>query len=288
MTTSRPLPDHGTLSRHKYHGCKCEPCVTNYRAYQRNRHRKVGYGTWQPLVDAEPVRQHLLHLREHGIAFTRVAELTGLHTATVGGFLYALGPKRPRKKRATPEIAAKILAIKPGTASPGIVDGTGTRRRIQALVANGWPMRALGPHIGVNPATVCRLAAQQTLYSKTAEAVAAAYRQLRDENPEDHGITPGSACKARNTAARRGWAGPAYWDDDDFDNPDFQPATSDEVGRLRLGRHRLAEIEHLDICGIPEHEIAERLDMRPQYVHDIVRELRAGRLTATVSYLEAA
>ncbi|MFF2852615.1 hypothetical protein ACFVT5_40940 [Streptomyces sp. NPDC058001] len=279
-TAAKPLPPHGTLSRHKYHKCKCHECVDNYRAYQRNRHRKQGYGTWQPLVDAEPIRQHLLRLREQGIAFTRVAEIAGLHPPTVGAFLYGLGPKRPRKKRATPEIAAKILAVTAETATPNIVNSTGTRRRIQALAVNGWPMKALGPHIGVNPATVCRLALQARVFRATAEAVAACYLKLAGENPEAHGISASVAERSRRHAAREGWHDPLWWEDmGRIDDPDFDPAAADrEPGARELAALRREEIEHLAWCGHTPEQIRARLDNEVSIstVRQIVHEWRTG------------
>lgn len=282
MTTpAKPLPDHGTLSRHKYHKCKCQKCVDNYRAYQRNRHRKQGYGTWQPLVDAEPIRQHLLQLREQGIAFTRVAEIAGLHPPTVGAFLYALGPKRPRKKRATPEIAAKILAVTAETATPGIVDSTGTARRIQALAANGWPMKTLGPYIGVSPATVSRLTAQERVYRTTAEAVTACYLKLADQQPEAHGVPAALAERARRHAARQGWHDALWWEDmGRIDDPHFDPAAADrQMKRDELAALRRAEIEHLDAFGCTPEEIHRRLrgEIGISTIRAIVHELHTGQ-----------
>lgn len=287
-TAPRPLPPHGSLSRHKYHGCKCETCYEGYRVYQRSRYRKQGYGTWQPYVDAEPIRQHLLALREQGIGFTQVAEIAGLHAATVGGFLYPLGANRPCKKRATPEVAEKILAVTAENATVHHTEALGTRRRLQTLAAAGWPMKTLGPHIGVHPATVARLMNQECVYGSTARAVADAYRKLAGERPEDHGVTPGTALKMRNRAARNDWPGPDYWDDDAFDDPEFIPATSDELGRNQVGALRRQEIAHLASYGIPEHQIADRLGMARDYVHDLIRDMHKERLASTRTYEEAA
>lgn len=280
-TAAKPLPPHGSLSRHKYHKCKCDTCFEGYRAYQRSRHRKQGYGTWQPYVDAEPIRQHLLKLREQGIAFTRVAEIAGLHPPTVGAFLYRLGPSRPVKKRATPEIAAKILAVTAESASPGIVDATGTRRRIQALAANGWPMKALGPHIGVNPATVPRLAAQERVYRHTAEAVAAAYDKLADQDPAGHGVAAAAIERTRRRATREGWHDPQWWEDyGHIDDPTFDPDQADrELNLHERARLRREEIEHLAWCGYQPEQIRARLhnEVSIATVRQIVTEWRTGQ-----------
>ena len=279
-TATKPLPDHGTLSRHKYHKCKCQKCVDNYRAYQRSRHRKQAYGTWQPYVDAEPIRQHLLKLREQGIAFTRVAEIAGLHPPTVGAFLYRLGPNRPPKKRATPEIAAKILAVTAETATPGIVDATPTRRRPQALAANGWPLKSLGPHIGVNPATVPRLVVQARVYRNTAAAVAVAYDKLAGQDPADHGVAAAAIERTRRRAAREGWHDPLWWEDiGHLEDPGFDPDSVERLSRNELADLRRAEIEHLDAFGCTPEEIHKRLDeeIGISTIRAIVRELHTGQ-----------
>ncbi|SHL73576.1 hypothetical protein [Streptomyces yunnanensis] len=281
MTATKTLPPHGTLSRHKYHGCKCATCYEGYRTYQRSRHRKQGYGTWQPYVDAEPIRQHLLKLREQGIGFTRVAELAGLYPATVGGFLYDLGNNRPRKVKARPEIAARILAVTADTTQPWRMDATGTRRRLQALAANGWPFKSLGPHIGVHPATVARLLHQDHVYASTATAVADTYQSLAEDQPEQHGVTPGMARRARNHAEREGWRTPQWWEDmGDIDDPDFDPDKADAAPTfLERAALRREEIIHLAWSGNDPDHIHARLneEVSISTVRAIVREWQTGQ-----------
>ncbi|MEU1787052.1 helix-turn-helix domain-containing protein [Streptomyces sparsogenes] len=272
MTTrTRPLPPHGTLSRHKYHKCKCDTCYEGYRKYQRARHRRKGYGTWQPFVDAEPIRQHLLMLREHGIAFTKVAEVTGLYPATVGGFLYSVGASRPRKERARPDIAAKILAVTPESVTPGAVDATGTRRRLQALAANGWPMKALAPHIGVAPATVSRLTTQQRVYSRTAEAVTKCYDQLADQSPEDHGIPAAVVIKTRNRAAANKWPDPLWWEDmGGIDDPQAPEQDTPTPQHVVIGENAL----ELEAQGYTRRHAAERLGISLSTLETNIRRYR--------------
>lgn len=275
--TTKTLPDHGTLSRHKHYGCRCDTCLDNYRTYVRARHRKIGYGTWQPYVDAEPVRQHLLDLHDNGgLSYAVIAEHLGRSVASITSFIYELSPTKKRRKRATPELANAILAIKPGDITPGMVDGTGTTRRIQALAANGWPMKTLSARIGLAAATVGRLAGQKWVFRATAQGVADCYEQLKDERPEDHGVTAWVAQKTRNRAASEGWRDPVWWEDmGDIDDPTFDPDQADRpLGRNELGAHRRSEIEHLASFGLSDHDIAARLGMAPAYVHDLVREMR--------------
>lgn len=280
-TAAKRLPPHGSLSRHKYHGCKCETCYEGYRSYQRSRHRRRGYGTWEPFVDAEPIRQHLLKLKGHGISYIQVAEIAGLYPPTVGGFLYALNANRPRKKRATREVAEKILAVTVEQGTPRLVDSIGTARRLHALARLGWPMKTLGPHIGVNPATVNRLALQEKVHADTAKAVEACYEQLRGQKPEDHGVVPGVARKIRNWAEREGWRDPQWWEDyGRIDDPDFDPATADcGLSFLERAGLRREEIIHFAWHGDTPEQILARLngEVSISTVRQIVQEWRTGQ-----------
>ncbi|MFD8919409.1 hypothetical protein ACFV0Y_16520 [Streptomyces sp. NPDC059569] len=278
MTTTRPLPDHGTLSRHKYHGCKCDTCVENYRAYQRSRHRKQGYGTWQPLIDAGPVRQHLLALNAAGFSWPVIAERVGCRASNINSFIYDKA-QRPARKRVTPELAARILAVTAADLTPGTIDATGTTRRLQALASVGWPLRSLGPHIGIAEASVGRIRHQKWVFRPTAAAVAETYDQLRDERPEDHGVPAWVALKTRRWAARQQWRDPLWWDDmGHIDDPAFDPEVAEaELNRDQLAAHRRAEVEHLAGFGLPDRDIAARLGMNEQYVHALIRELRTGQ-----------
>lgn len=280
-TAAKPLPPHGSLSRHKYHGCKCDTCREGYRNYQRSRYRKQGYGTWQPYVDAEPVRQHLLQLRAAGFSYDRIAKTAGLYTAAVTAFVYDLGPKRHRRQRTTPGMAAKILAVTDDSMTPGMVDPTGTRRRIQALTAIGWPMRCLAPHIGVAQATVSRLCTQRYVFGHTAEAVASCYERLRDTDPQRYGVPAWLVTKSRNWAKREGWPDPVWWEDmGGIDDPDFDPADAErELGRNELASFRRAEVEHLASFGCSPEEIHARLgdEIALSTIRAIVREHQTGQ-----------
>ncbi|MFJ9420762.1 hypothetical protein [Streptomyces sp. NPDC101249] len=278
---ARQAPHHRNLTCVKEYRCKRPECLERNRTYQNLRYRKQGYGTWQPLVDATPIREHLTMLKTHGVSCAQVAEITGLYTATVTGFLYDLGPKRPRKKRATPEIAAKILAVTVDQGSPHLVDSTGTRRRLQALACIGWPMKTLAPYIGVHSATANRLALQDRVSRSSATAVAGCYARLRDQNPEDHGVVAGVARRVRNAAALEGWRDPQWWEDyGRIDDPGFDPATvPSEPGFLERARIRREEIIHFAWHGDTPEQILDRLngEVSIATVRQIVHEWRTGQ-----------
>ncbi|WP_309049046.1 hypothetical protein [Streptomyces sp.] len=280
-TTVREAPHHRNLTCVKEYRCKRPECMARSRAYQNIRYRKQGYGTWQPFVDAEPIHQHLLNLKAHGMSCAQVAEIAGLYTATVSGFLYDLGPKRPRKRRATPDIAEKILAVSVDQGVPHLIDSTGTRRRLQALARLGWPMKTLGPHIGVHPATAPRLALQARVSADSAKAVKRCYELLRDQNPVEHGVAPGVARKTRNRAEREGWPDPQWWEDyGRIDDPAFDPDEAEaELNFHERAALRREEIIHLAWCGYQPEQILDRLnhEVSISTVRNIVAEWRSGQ-----------
>lgn len=106
-----------------------------------------------------------------------------------------------------------------------IVDGTGTRRRLQALCAIGWTFIEIGRMYGMTRQGVRELAYAERVRDDTAERVRRIYDDLSMRVPEPRsGYERGSAIKARNHAARMGWPPPLAWDDEDLDRPDARPA----------------------------------------------------------------
>lgn len=98
------------------------------------------------------------------------------------------------------------------------VDGTGTRRRLRALQAIGWPGWAITLHgpwtAAENIHQLCRR--RQRVTRDTHDAVCAIFDLLS--------MTPGPSDNTRRRAARDGWAPPLAWDDD-IDDPKVLPAT---------------------------------------------------------------
>jgi hypothetical protein len=272
-TATRQPPNHETLTCVKHYGCLRPECIERHRTYQRERYRSRTAGTWKPLIEAEPVRQHILKLYAAGFSPTRIGELAGIPSETVIGFVRAYGfngYRKGRKQRCTPEVAAKILAIAPDAAKPGIADATGTRRRLQALVAAGWPMQHLGPRIGVSERTVRALVHQERVYGRTAEAVTKMYEQLAGEKPEQHDVSRISANRARSYAAKRRWATVKYWTErmDAIDDKHFEPM----YGLTR--REIIAQDANLIMrtTGLDKAAAAARLGVDKSYVDHAFRD----------------
>lgn len=272
MTTAvREAPHHNTLTCYTDYRCRRPECKERYNAYRRERRRAENQGTWQPFADARPVREHLLHLQEAGIGFHRVAALTGLPYNSVRDFLYpSYTKRRGRKTRTSHDTAAKILALQVGDTLPGRVDATATRRRIQALVAHGWPMLILGPHIGCTPKHVWKITTQRYVYRDTVAAVEDAYNRLRHLRPEKNGVGKREAHIARTRAASHRWPTPAYWDDypDLIGDPDFEPLYG--VSRREIVAQDAAWV--MRTTGLDKTATAARLGIHKSYLDHAFRE----------------
>lgn len=233
---TKPLPPHGTLSRHKQHGCRCTPCVQASRDYDNNRARQIAYGRWQSRVDIQPVLNHIEMLRGHGIGWTRVAKLAGLSEGILSRWLYG-SANQPPPRTVKAASAAKVLAVRPtldNIADHALIDGTGTHRRLQSLVAIGWPNAALARHMGMDTSNYFRIYNNTQVHAGTARQARDLFTELWNTNPINCGIDSRSYSKAVNYARRKEWPPPMAWLN--IDDPDEYP-----TGWKRRGDRHCAE-----------------------------------------------
>ena len=221
--TGRP---HGNA---KYHleNCRCLVCRKAASDYDNNRRRAIAYGRWQPFVDAEPVRQHVRALSEAGIGWMRLARLAGVPRGSISKLLYG-DPQRglAPTKGMRAKNALAILAVQPTLDNLGDgtrIDGTGTRRRLQALAAAGWTQSELARRIGMEPANFCKTITSRFVAVSTARAANDLYEQLWRADPTQYGVPPHRAAYARKLAAAKQWAPVGAWDDDRIDDPEAFP-----------------------------------------------------------------
>jgi hypothetical protein len=188
--------------------------------------RLKAYGQWAPLVDAQPAREHVQALQASKIGIRRIAALAGVPAPAISKLLYGQpsAGKAPTK-HLRPERAAALLSVKvelESLAEATPMDGTGTRRRIQALVAIGWSIPMVAQKAGVSVVTARYCLNGNQVHVRTFKAVRDLYEQLWNQSPpEGDRNTRASATKARNTAAKHGWAPPLAWDD--IDDPAAEP-----------------------------------------------------------------
>lgn len=214
-------------------GCRCRECkLAHRREAERNRVRLRASGGWQPWVDAGPARTHVRMLMAFGIGCERVAALAGpaVSAGAVSALIYGHPPGPPSRK-IRPETEAAILAVQPvleNLAATALVDPTGTRRRLQALVAAGWPQRRLAARLGWRWSNFYSVMVYpKQIAASTARAVIALYGELRDQPPPQATRAEKTAVlNARALAEARGWPGPDRLDDSTINNPRPVPGTA--------------------------------------------------------------
>jgi len=153
-------------------------------------------------------------------------------------------------------LAVPIPTTPKRVVSVATVPPHGTRRRLQALIHAGWPPVTLAAEIGIHPNQLYRLLHQQrdAVAVRTEAAVARGFRRLWDQQPEEHGVRPISARRARLLAARHNFAPALAWDD--IDAPDAVPDLGREVSRVQAVVEDTAE---LILEGLSREGIAARL-----------------------------
>lgn len=242
-TATRPTPAHGTEPR--YQGsvnrpaCRCRTCIDGWtRAGQK---RLLARLAGRPAtVPAQPVTQHIALLHASDMTTGQIAAASGVDASTVRD--HARGAF-PRIRRTT---ADKILAVQPHhQAAVGHVPSLASIRRCRALYAAGHAPAAIAaahPKLQLRSVEYILRGVRRFVSVANHNAIAEVYKQLA--------TMPGSSDRARARAAVEGWAGPAYWDEEDFDNPHFDPATAgQQLGRNELAALRRAEVEHLASFG---------------------------------------
>lgn len=265
---------HGTYACYTLDGCRCEPCATARGEYDRRRTRQTAYGRWSPYVDAAPAAQHVAWLTYHDLGLKTIAARSGVPHGTLWKLVYGV-PGRGPSKRIRQSTAERLLALRPtpdALAGGVTVDATGTRRRLQALVAIGWPQSRLGQRLGVDPSNMNALLTRSRVTAATARAVAALYDELWDTPaPQSPGAT-----RARRHAAARGWPPPLAWDDDTIDDPEAVPDVGEAEPRRGGRKLHVDDLEWAVRTGGTWADLPTRFGVRRDAIEQACR--RSGRL----------
>lgn len=220
---------------YKKEGCRCYACARAHSEYNASIRTAKNAGTWQPFVDTQPVREHLLMLSRYGIGFRRAAYLAGVPTVVVSRILFGLPSRgRPPSRKIRPDAAEALLRVRPTpqlAADRGRIDATGYLRRMRALVALGFSRPYLCSRLNVAYHNFRIDDAHTHVYGATHRAAAALYDELWDKDPAACGVHPVSVGRAQRYAARRGWVPPLAWDDDTIDDPAATPDLGEQSRR---------------------------------------------------------
>ncbi|MEU9498200.1 hypothetical protein [Streptomyces sp. NPDC048196] len=229
-TAAGPRPDSAPAStrphgyaRYRLDGCRCYVCGYARAQYDDNRTRAIAYGTWQPWVDAEPVRHHIRYLQSCDMGLRVIATAADVDRKRLQGIVTGR-PERGTGPQAhvRPALAAAVLAVEPTLDNLGaatVINATGTTRRLQALGAAGWPQHHLAVRLGMSDGNFGATLRRDRVIVRTARAVRGLYDELWRADPREHGVDSQAYSRARNHAAAERWAPVGTWDDDTIDDP---------------------------------------------------------------------
>lgn len=250
------------------------------------RRRLIGYGMWQPFVPAEPVRAHLLRVREAGMPLRATAARLNLSEYALDYLMYGDVAHDPGKevRRETAELVLAYWPTLNDFPDAARIDPTGTRRRVQALETQGFNYRVMAARVNIGPKNFGRALAGERVTAQLARAVAAMYDAWWNQRGEDHGVQQWAAERTRRQAAARGHYGPLAWDDDTIDDPRAVPQTdaapaAPEAGEKAADRFLMGESVVLDPAGrrqviahlmewssLTPEQVGERLEMNAEAV----------------------
>lgn len=253
--------EHGTYATYTLDKCRCIRCCAASSAYDTDRLRAQAYGRWDNLLPAQPAREHIARLRDAGMGTKTIAQAAGISHGALTKLLYGTTGRGP-SARISKTNHAKILAIPvPGAldlADGAKVDPTGTRRRLETLIALGWSIKRLADEHHINRQALDNALRHQPVLARNARAVRDMHQTIGDRRaPELTSAERWSAARSRNLAAARGWVVPAMWDEADLDDPYAIPPTM-ASGRptvdldewARLVRYGTNPTEAARRCGV--------------------------------------
>lgn len=285
----RAQHQHGTRAAYVRDQCRCRGCTIANTAASNQMHRERAFGRWTPYVDAAQARQHIQVLRDVGIGVDQIAKLAGLSSSHLRGLIYPSSRGKPPFQKVRRETAERILAVPAedtSRAANSHVDATGTRRRLQALVAVGWAQAWLAHELHRSPANLRRSMTSESVTARTAQLVNDMYERLWDAAPPDQVPAQRRASDAARTfAADHGWLPPLAWDDiDQDDDPDPLPSDPineddllDEIAIERaMSGDRAVRLTHAE-----QIEVVLRMSERGRSIRTIADTLSTS--TRTVS-----
>lgn len=140
----------------------------------------------------------------------------------------------------------------------GFADATGSRRRLQALTVQGFPLSFLTVETGLAKSTVSlvRSGRKTQIMSSVLRTIRAAHEKFWDEDPLELGVSPEAVAKAKGWSKKYGWLPTEAWDD--IDDPDCKPRTKPTPKYVRVAEDYREMTERF---GLNRRQAAERLEM---------------------------
>lgn len=228
---------HGTRSRYVQNRCRCDDCTAANRAWSQQYRAVMRRHKPSRFVPAGPVIEHVAKLRASGVGVRRICVASGVPVTTVNrlaGFRCGKQPARVLKTT-----AEAVLAV--GVRDSRWVDGTGTARRMRALIAIGHSRVQLSERTGIHVSTINQWVRGERRVTRESAARA---REVYDRWWQVHPTGRG-ASHARGEARRHGWFSPLAWDDHTIDDPAAVPDT----GRRKSWREQPDPVEVAELVA---------------------------------------
>ena len=278
---------HGTRAAYVRDGCRCAQCRAANTAASNARHRERTFGRWHPLIDATAAREHIQALRAAGIGLDQIAKLAGVSASHVRRLLYHRRDDQQPIQRVRPETAERLLRVDVSAANRAPrnrIDATGTRRRLQALVAIGWTPSRLAAEMARSTTNLKRSMTSASVTATTAQQVSDLYERLWDVWPPNATSAQRAAIDTSRTyALQHRWLPPLDWDDIDADphRPgDIQlDDAPDEIAIERAIAGDGIRMEHL--TAAEQDEVVRRLTQRGRSIRDIADQLSTTKRTVS-------
>lgn len=203
------------------------------------------------MVDAAPTTERVRALVHAGWSIRAIADAAGA-SYTVLSAAY-----RGKKRWIIRGTAAAVLAVQvrdmiARSRPADFVPNVGTKRRLQALLANGWTHPELHERSGLRTSVLITQPGKWVT-RRTHDAIVALYEDLWD--------LPGPSDVTRKRARRLGYVPPLSWDDDEIDDPSAAPYQPQE-SRARSRDEIVAEARRL--ADQPFSIAAARIGISPQ------------------------
>ncbi len=220
-------------------------CNKHFRSMSRERAKRGGYeNKWVPAAE---VIAHIekLHARMSWTAMSRVTHTSSwtLRCIVKQKFVHARTAQRI--------LAASIPPLIEVAPDHAVIDATGTRRRIQALVRMGYSYAAIGEEAGVCEASINRCTSRVT--AGVARRIAIAFKGMQMRQPPDTPYTR----RNQNYAAKKGWPPPFAWNEDEIDDPEAKPHCVRRPAK-KVNSEWYESYRELREMGLSVAQIAER------------------------------
>jgi hypothetical protein len=203
-----------TCDQHPRYAAGCGGCRERSRTYSRLRYNLRRTGRWDGYGDTTEARDHINRLLSRDMTRAQIAAIADVNRLTVAEIANG---RRPLAYRSA---IAAILAVRPSPTShsaDALIDGTGCRRRLQALVVQAHATPYLASRLDTTTSTLWRWLRgdHRMVRTRTATRIC----RLFDELEFAHGTSAASL----RIATRYGWMPALAWDLETIDDPAAEP-----------------------------------------------------------------